>query len=34
MKIKYKTLDEITSTINQRKRQKDFNYYSGDTHDI
>ena len=33
-KLRYKTLEDITRTIKQRKREKNFDYYKGDTHDI
>ena len=33
-KLRYKTLEDITNTIEQRKIENKFNYYSGDTHDI
>ena len=32
-KLRYKTLEDVTRTIKQR-RENNFNYYSGDTHDI
>ena len=33
-KLRYNSLEEITNTINQRKRNKKFDYYNPDTHDI
>ena len=33
-KLRYKTLEDITRTIKQRKKEKKFDYYLGDTHDI